>query len=129
MAPSMTNNVSKGTSGADVIQLPFLTTAIDHDDASTPTSLDNLLVHASSIPHGTFNRPFSRVFIPRISVATYQGAFTGYASEEPQWIDSNNPAVQHYGFKYIMEAVPPTATSNWVAVYVKMWVSLRYPTG
>ena len=83
LCPSFVSNVTKGTLGADAIQLPFLSTAIDHDDATTPSSLDNILVNATAVSHGPFNKSITRTFEPRVAMSAYQGAFTGYTNEGP----------------------------------------------
>jgi hypothetical protein len=38
-------------------------------------------------------------FVPRIAIAAYQGAFSGYANMTKQWVDTGTPGVAHYGVK------------------------------
>lgn len=80
--------------------------AIDYDDATTPSSAATLEAYSTCLvlPPG---QSCSRTFKPRMAVAAYQGAFTGYASFAPTWIDVAYPNVQHYGVKYFI----PQATA------------------
>lgn len=40
---------------------------------------------------------------PRIALAAYEGAFTGYASQRG-WLDVGDAAIQHYGLKWCLDA-------------------------
>jgi len=129
ICPQMINNVTKGTTGADVMVLPYLVTAVDLDDSTTPATLSAVLSNTTAQVHGVFNHNVTRTFVPNIAMSAYQGAFTGYATEQPQWLDTSTPDVQHYGLKYSIEAASTTTSSQLVVFYTKMWVSLRYPLG
>jgi len=105
-----------------------LMTVIDYDDAATPTSIGALTQYQTLqiTPSGS---TVDRVFTPRIAVAAYSGsAFTSYASSSLQWIDSNSPAVPHYGLKYAVEGITGTTSGDakW-SINVKAVFQFRNP--
>jgi hypothetical protein len=73
--------------------------APDLDDSTTPTSV-NLV---ASKPHGLCTSLFAahyHDFSPRPALAAYSGAFTSYASPDPEtWLDCASPNIQYYGLK------------------------------
>lgn len=87
---------------------PPLYTAIDYDDGTVPSSVNELRQYESlmTVPS---NRYFRRVLNPKASAAYYQGSFTGFGSSYGPWLDTGSYSVQHYGLKYIL---PQTATPN-----------------
>jgi hypothetical protein len=129
ICPQLITNVTKGTLGADMMVLPLFVTAVDLDDSTTPATLAAVLSNPTAQIHGVFNHNVVRSFVPNIAMSAYQGAFTGYAAEEPQWLDTATPDIQHYGLKYSVEAAPVTTSSQLIVFYAKMWVSLRHPLG
>jgi len=98
-----------------------LITAIDYDDASTPSVEIQQRDTALSVP---VNQYFERTFKPRIALGAYAGtAFTGYANVSPnQWIDSSSPNVQYYGLKYFL----PIQTTAGVVYSVTARVHLQF---
>ncbi len=127
ICPILTTNVVKGTLGADFLGIPILSTCIDHDDSSTPGTLSVVLSNPTCVVHGPLDRTITRSFTPMIAMSAYQGAFTGYTAEQPQWLDASTPDVQHYALKYAVENAIATTSSQLIVFYAKMWVSLRYP--
>lgn len=113
-------------SGAGVItqvSSPWLTTCIDLDDATTPTSAI-VQSHDTAKMHGVVNgncvNKYVRWIEPQIAVSAYQsGGFTGYTPKTKQWIDSNSSGVQHYGLKAWLFAPSNSGTyrCNVVATY------------
>jgi len=94
--------------------LSRLYTVIDYDDA-TAIGLESTMRGNEScmlVPPG---EGCSRTFRPRMALAAYQGAFTGYMNAQSTWIDSNTPAVQHYGLKLLVTAgqVGQTQLQSW----------------
>lgn len=92
---------------------------IDYDDTNTPTASDagcNAMREFESYKMKNINVGkgyFSRFLKPRIAVASYSsGIFNGYANMRAQWCDAASPSVQHFGFKYIMEAFNGSATQT-----------------
>jgi hypothetical protein len=89
-----------------------LVTAIDYDDSTAPTAVTDLFQYDSVI----FSQPgttVERTLKPRVATAAYSGAFTSFASADPNlWIDVASPNVQYYGLKYGIAAATG-ATANW----------------
>lgn len=98
---------------------------IDYDDSASlgsvaaAESYSNCLV----LPPG---QSCSRLFKPRIALAAYTGAFTGYANMSDQWIDSNSTSVQHYGVKLFIPGVTTAQTElqSWT-VSIEYFIQLR----
>jgi hypothetical protein len=90
----------------------ILTTCVDTDDSTAPVTETVVLGHESAVCHGPFMKTYKRTFKPAISVSAYQGAFTGYANMQDQWLDSVSTGVQHYGVKYSIThgTTAPTGT-------------------
>jgi hypothetical protein len=83
-----------------------LSTAIDYDDANSPTAEIQQRDTGMVVPCGNY---FERTFRPRIAVAAYSGAFTSYANMPSNlWIDCASPQVQYFGLKYYV----PVSASN-----------------
>ncbi len=97
------------------------TSAIDVDDANTPTSIAQVQDHQGSlITNGTVGH-YHR-WKPHMAVAVYSGAFTSFSNAPANWIDSASPAVQHYAIKCAI-----TATTNAIpySLQIKALVSFR----
>lgn len=71
---------------------------IDYDDASSLASQTAAETYSTVIKLAP-GESSSRTFAPRIAVAAYNGAFTGFLNQGPQWIDCASNTVQHYGIK------------------------------
>jgi len=81
---------------------PPITTALDYDDSTAPTSI-NLTDRdtAMVVPSGRY---FERTLNPKAATALYGGAFTSFGQVNHPWIDSSYPGVIHYGIKYYIAA-------------------------
>jgi hypothetical protein len=86
------NSVVTNTAMGDVV------TAVDLDDANTPTSFNQVASKGGALITGGQAGHY-HCWEPHVALAAYSGAFTSYANEGPQWIDSGSPAVSHFGFK------------------------------
>jgi len=71
---------------------------IDYDDSATPASFAEVYSYSNCKVTNTANSHYWR-FRPKIAVAAYQAAFTGYKNDTADWIDCNSGSVQHYGVK------------------------------
>lgn len=75
-----------------------VTTAVDLDDASVPTTLQALKGKGGALGGqggaGRYHR-----WRPHVAVAAYSGTFTSYANTPASWIDCASPSVQHFGIK------------------------------
>jgi len=76
----------------------LLYSVIDYDDASALSAATDYMAYTNCLVSPATEGHY-RVYTPHIAVAAYAGAFTSYQNEEPQWIDTGYPAVQHYGLK------------------------------
>jgi hypothetical protein len=104
----------------------ILVSCVDTDDSSTPATATVVLGHESAIVHGPFVKSFRRTFKPAIAVSAYQGAFTGFANFQDQWIDSASSGIQHYGVKYALShgtTAPPTTV--YFSLYCHALVDFR----
>ena len=76
--------------------LPHLITAIDNNDATTPTKNDLLenescVIHENGVKVERFVKPYA-------ATTFYQGALaTGYGTKYAPWLDINSSGIQHYG--------------------------------
>jgi len=75
-----------------------LVSCIDLDDASTPASIGECSQRPGALAGTTLTGRYHK-WRPHVAVAEYSGAFTSFGNEPSGWIDSNSPAVQHYGVK------------------------------
>lgn len=91
-------NTATSLSGA---AMPRYYTVLDHDDANTITVAQ--CKEYSSCQEQRCIESVTRIVYPRVAVATYAGAFTGFGNQR-MWLDCGSDAVQHYGIKYAAEA-------------------------
>jgi hypothetical protein len=82
---------------------PRMAFCVDYNDSAAPATEADLLQyeHCSVINFSQFKTVFKRSFKPRIALAAYQpSAFSSYSTAPPDsWVDTDNPTVQHYGWK------------------------------
>lgn len=102
------------TTTGDVIG--SLVTAIDYDDANAPTGLTQLREYSTACDTRA-NIGHVRVIYPRLSEASYSGAFTSYTTTR-SWLDMASPAVQHYGLKIGIGANPRAITFKIEVTYI-----------
>jgi hypothetical protein len=89
--------------------------AIDYDDSNSFVSSAQAIQNATCIVLAP-GESATRTFAPRIAVATYNGAFAGYANQKSQWLDAASTTVQHYGVKIYVPAtgvVGQTVFQQW----------------
>jgi hypothetical protein len=75
-----------------------LYTVVDYDDATNLTSVGQAEAYNNCIVLGA-GESCSRLFRPRMALAAYSGAFTGFANTGDLWLDAASTTVQHYGVK------------------------------
>lgn len=87
----------------------WIHTVIDPDDATTPAAstagVQALQQYESyELHHAYDQKGLNFSLVPRLAQAAYaSGVFGSYSSVAHKWIDSASPAVQHYGFKGLVE--------------------------
>jgi len=98
-----------------------LTSAIDLDDANTPTTIASVQAHQNALVTNGVAGHYHR-WKPHMAVGVYSGAFTSFGNMPADWIDSASPGVQHYGFKSAI-----TATTNAIpySLTIRAIVSFR----
>lgn len=88
--------------------MPRIYTVLDHDDANTITVAQ--AKEYNSCQEQRTTESVTRILYPRVAVATYAGAFTGFGNQR-MWIDCGSDTVQHYGFKIAAEADTRSSTA------------------
>jgi len=83
----------------------LLASAVDLDDYNTPTSIANVVDKQGSVMSNG-GAGIYHTWQPHVALAAYAGTFSSYANTPSPWLDSNSPAVQHFGLKFACEATP-----------------------
>jgi hypothetical protein len=86
---------SQGYSGTNS---GLFTVVIDYDDATALTSTASALDYPNQQTVRGLD-PVRVVWKPKVALAAYNGAFTGYANAGNQWLDIASDTIQHYGIK------------------------------
>jgi len=73
-------------------------TAIDLDDANTPTNVTQVSGKQGAVVSMTGTAHYHK-WRPHVAVATYSGTFTSFGNAPSFWIDCASPAVAHFGLK------------------------------
>jgi len=104
---------------------------VDYDDAAAPTASQTGVAELAQYPSYRCVPITSQIKValkPKVALAAYAAsAFTSYASATDQWIDCASTAVEHYGFKGVIEVAAPSSATvyanfRWV---VRMHVEAR----
>lgn len=95
-------------------------TAVDVDDAATPTTVAQVSSYPSSM-FGTATTARYHRWKPHYAVATYSGSFTSYSSASG-WVDCSSPNVQWYGLK---GATPVVNTAQAFRIMSRMTILFR----
>lgn len=97
-------------------------TAVDLDDAATPTSLAQLMNRQGAQVSPLTNSHYHS-WCPHVASPVYQGAFTAYSDPVIQpWIDCGYPAVQHFGLK---GACSGTSSTTAISIRARFTVEFR----
>ena len=118
--------IETGTANDPNLGHPTLTTCLDFDDNTPPTTFAKLSGRPSSITAPASQGRYYK-FVPHVAVAEYAaGLFTSYGNVPATWIDTNSPAVAHYGMKL---AVAPTTSVQSILVSYRAVVGFKGITG
>lgn len=103
---------------------PVYASAVDLDDANTPTTLTSVSDKQGSLEAvgaaGRYHR-----WKPHMALAAYSaGTFGGYANAPSSWCDAASPQIQHYGFKLLFT---PGAVALTYQLSFRALVSFRRP--
>jgi len=109
-----------------VVQDVPIYTAIDYDDASAPTT-PNELLQKETLRICSSNTTVIRTLNPCYLAAAYQGVTsTGYSPRHAGWIDCANASVPYYGLKVFAPSLIPTyAQSNLYSITVEYIVQCK----
>jgi len=97
---------------ASIFSTSDLFVAVDFDDANSPASASALLAY-DTVRHVSAGRAFNSSFTPHLALAAYNGAFTGYTSTAPTWLDCASASIQHYGVKVGATQSTSTNLTGW----------------
>jgi len=110
--------------GSNSTSQPALSTCIDYDDASTPSSLSSILENDTS-KTTMVGHVHTRVLNPQLVTSVYNGAFAAYANlPRNTWVDSVYTNTDFYGLKLYM---PSTAVVQSYTVIAKYLLQFRRP--
>lgn len=116
MQPFQSRYVTQAATGSWV-------TAIDLDDANTPTTIASVQAKAGAQETGGDSGHYHR-WKPHVAVAEYSGAFASFGNAPAGWVDCASPGVQHYGIK---SAITATTNATAYTFIAKALVSFRAP--
>jgi hypothetical protein len=78
---------------------PLIYVAVDFDSAAA--QIINTILQYDTCEIHDVRQNFSLAFRPRVAMAAYNGAFSGYAEGRPdQWLDCASAGIQHYGLVF-----------------------------
>jgi len=97
--------------------------AVDYDDANTPTSINAIQQYENSVVTRSTDGHYIK-FVPHIAVAAYGGTFTQFKNEKTDWIDVASTNTSFYGLK---AAIDPTSSTGDLKVdlVTRLTVSFR----
>jgi len=126
----MGDSYGTGLSGS---QLPTMYSVYDSNDSTALTDLPSTQQWANCQEHVlTSVTPYKRTLVCKPAMAVYVNTTTtGYAqpaSNKSVWMDTANPSIPHYGFKFWIRGVPTTAAAGFVIRFQpKLYLSFRKP--
>lgn len=93
-------NVKGSTTVAAQTTSSIVYTAFDPNDIVVPATLQELKEMAGCRTHYGY-RPFKLTIYPKVALAAYDGAFTGFATPKGYtWLNTDYPTIRHYGLKF-----------------------------
>jgi hypothetical protein len=97
------------TASTTALDLPFMITAIDHDDSTAaPVTTLQQYGNAQVIANQTYHQ---RTLTPRFSLSAYSGVFGSFSlAPIGSWIDSASPSVLYYGLKWATSPLTSVGT-------------------
>lgn len=114
------NEINSGLTSND--DLPQIHSALDYDDQTNPTSIQQLCEYQShKMTRG--NKVHTRVIVPKIELGS-----TGVAANIPkafQWIDCDSPTVDHRGIKVFIPQTVTAGTQLFYDVMVTYYFSMK----
>lgn len=113
--PTWTETTQPLTNTASII--PRIVTAIDYNDSTAPSTMNELREYGTCKITDGF-KAHRRTIYPKIRGNAYESAGgVGYLTMKPQYIDTDDSTVVHYGLKIYMETggVSNAGQTPWAA--------------
>lgn len=112
--------------------LPGMSTAWDGDDAGIPSNKEDVTrKYRARTSILSANKPFSIYFRPRVTKSVYQsGLTTAYTSERSCYLDCNNSAIEHYGYKFWIDswlATTGAQSGQLLTIEPTLYLSMKDP--
>lgn len=106
-------------------QISYIVLVRDYDDATSPTSIGELLQYNDPIIPSMFE-PFEIELKPKVAGVVQVGGLSQLPSST--WLDTQTDAVEHYGVKWGTGATGASQTTfqEWY-VFVTGWFEFRQP--
>jgi hypothetical protein len=111
--------VEPSTLGGSNTNNPVWYSAVDLDDANTPTALATVASKQTAIASSTEAGHYHR-WQPHVAVAEYTSGFTGYGNIPSTWADSVSPNIQYFGLKIAVPVDPGARAFNFT-YRVSVW--------
>lgn len=132
---NVTCNATAGAGGVGVvneINPGTIITVIDTDDSVVPPTNASLFSHDTCKVHGTTNgTKYVRWIEPMVDFNVFQastGTFVGVGGLKDTWIDMATTNVSHFGFKYLLRAMPfntGALSANTTTFYCTYYMEFR----
>lgn len=129
LKPYITAYTQLGNGAANLAAQPqWLSTVIDYDDQTLPTTESELLQY-ETFKETAPSDEHVRVLTPKVSMSAFKtsGTTIGYVQRDKQWIDAAYGDVEHYGMKGLVNGPAVLASQiqgSW-KVYVTAYVSFK----
>lgn len=130
--PLLTEGIASAVSGStNIWGFPKLSTVIDYDD-TTPPSTEDVLLQYGTLKQTPSFREHKRYFKPRVWLATLDtgSVVTASGTRANQWISTTNPQVPHFGLKIfhpgpIASGTPLVSSSIAYSMYATVYVACK----
>jgi len=123
------NEMLNSGTGTSASVTPRLFIAIDENDASTPSNINEIREYPNMKVYQT-QQPIQFYLKPKISTAVYgSGVFSSYGQPKNIWLSSASPNVAHYGAKWAIDA-QNTAVTGQLQIFdveATYWIECRNP--
>jgi len=104
------------------------TACIDWDDAVTPTGYPDILNH-QNVETGNWLHAYSFDYVPKALLGASTGSVIAGAPVSKPWLDTAQPAILHYGIKWLIDPDNFTGLSVPIfSVWAEYDLEFRNPT-
>lgn len=126
LTPALSEGISSPLFGTNAaLGYSRVHSVVDYDDASIPTSEDQLLEYGSHKSTAPF-KTHTRFIKPKVLQEVYRSAIaTSYAPRSGMYLDMTTPDVPHYGLKVWISA-PNTSAGTAGSITYKAYLTLYF---